>query len=135
MTYTGKQRINVMFKHIIATAIIATSLSMVSITAASADGGGADNETFASMTHADGSTTTSRYDRCCKRSTSRNRKVTTRNKRGRVVKVRKFRKNFNNGGRRTSRPWAENHTTGVTSIGIEPGLRVVIGGGGISLSF
>lgn len=35
--------------------------------------------------------------------------------------------------RRTS--WAHNHTTGTTAIGVGPGVRLVIGFGGIGLSF
>lgn len=134
-----------MLKHIIATAVIVTSLSMVSFTPASAGGGGGDgggdsqpyiSDTFATITNPDGSTTTSRYDRCGPQCLSRNRKVTKRNRGGDVTGTRRYRKNYiNRAGKRTSRPWARNHTTGRTSVGVQPGVRVVIGGGGISFSF
>ena len=121
-----------MFRAIIATAIIASALSTTSInTAAASDGGGGGDPTFITMTNPNGSTVTSRYGR------KKSRITTTSNRHGKKVKVVRHKKKFRNrAGQRRSRPWAHNHTTGVTSVGIRPGIRVVIGRGlGIQLSF
>jgi Ni/Co efflux regulator RcnB len=131
-----------MFKHIVKTAIVAAFIAIGSLASAQAGDDGS-SDTFATMFNKDGSSVTSRRTR-------RGRTVTRRNKHGKVVKVRKYRKNSRvrrgpginrppRGPRGNPRPrgrsWAHNHTTGVTSVGVRPGLRVVIGGGGISLSF
>lgn len=59
----------------------------------------------------------------------------TKNTRGERIRIERGR-----GGtrierlRNRSRSWAHNHTTGVTSVGLRPGLRLVIGPFGIGIS-
>ena len=132
-----------MFKRIVKSAIVVAIISIGSLTAANADGGGDGGDAYATMFNKDRSSVTSRRTR-------HGRTVTKRNRNGKVVSVRKYRKKAKArrgpgvnrpprrpraNPRRRGRSWAHNHTTGVTSVGVRPGLRVVIGGGSIRLSF
>jgi hypothetical protein len=82
-------------------------------------GGGGEVPTFMTMTNPDGSSVT-----------------VTRTRKGRKIV-----KNDRNGNREVRRvprkggSWAHNHTTGTTSIGVQPGVRIVIDPLGIGLSF
>ena len=126
-----------MLRTILATAILTTTLASTYAPAIAGEGGeggngGAMDNTYITMKNPDGTTVTGRYGK-----TRKTRITRKRNKQGRVVKVTKRHKKFRDrNGRKRSRPYAINHTTGVASIGVRPGLRVVIGRGlGIQFSF
>ena len=108
-----------MFTKTIASAIIASVLTAGLSTPSYADGGGGENPTFMTLTNPDGSSVT-----------------VTRTTKGRKI-VKKDRKG-NREVRRLPRrgtSWARNETTGFSSHGIRPGLRIVISPFGIGLSF
>lgn len=109
-----------MFTKTIASAIIASALAAGLSTPSHAfGGGGGENPTFMTLTNPDGSSVT----------------VT------RTTKGRKIVKKDRNGNREVRRlprrgtSWARNETTGVTSVGVRPGLRIVISPFGIGLGF
>lgn len=110
-----------MFKKIIAAAIMSAALAVTVQTSAQAGGGGGEggrsnDGPYATLHNPDGSTVTSRGLR------NGDRRVTTRNARGNVVKQRRIKKR--------SRSWAYNHTTGVGSIELVPAKRVRVMRGG-----
>lgn len=110
-----------MFSKLIASAIAATLLTAgMSAPAHAFEGGGGsgDGPAFITMTNPDGSSVTVR-------GTKAGREITRRNRdRAEVRRVPK-----------KGRSWAHNHTTGVTSVGVRPGVRIVISPFGIGLSF
>lgn len=116
-----------MFNKLIKTAIATTALVTIMAVPAMAEGGGNANDSqniFARSVHADGTVIT-----------RRGRNITTR--KGKSVRVHRAHKGGRGRGRgrRKNASWAHNHTTGVTSLGIAPGVHAVFGPFGFSFSF
>ncbi len=108
-----------MFRKIITTALVSTVLATGFATTASAMGGDGPPP-FITMHNPDGSSVTVRGHR------DGSRTVKTRRP-GKKVKVRRV--------PRRGTSWAHNHTTGVTSIGVAPGVHVIVGPFGVSFGF
>ncbi len=105
-----------MIKKIIAASIISTFMTsgLATVALAGGEGGASDERPFITMKNPDGSTITSRGRGA--------HKITRRNKRGKVIKVRRRPKK--------GRSWAYNHTRRVGSVEVVPGRyqrRVVRG--------
>ena len=104
--------------------IITAAAASILISAAApalAEGGYTPDRPYITMHEPDHSSRTATKDR------KGQRVIIQRNKKGKVVKVKKL--------PRRGMSWARNETTGVTSVGIAPKLHVIFGVGPFGIAF